>query len=198
MTPYEIIAVPLELWVAPVGTTFPLIDAAPGVGWTKLGTSGRMNYFEDGVTVSLPQTLEAWRSAGHTGPRKFFRTEEDLMISVKLADMTLENFSIAMNYNAVTDTPAGGEAGFRKIGLSRGFTVNERALLARGPSPYDEALYMQFQIWKAVSDGSPEMAFTKGGEPAGYEINFKAGIDPTKAEDEAFGILIACDAVAIS
>ena len=32
------IAAPYTVWVAPVGTAFPLPSEAPGVSWTKVGT----------------------------------------------------------------------------------------------------------------------------------------------------------------
>jgi hypothetical protein len=54
-TPYEVIAGPLEVWVAPVGETFPDVNDAPTGNWTKVGTSGVRSISEDGVTVSHPQ-----------------------------------------------------------------------------------------------------------------------------------------------
>ena len=32
--PYEIMTGPLEVWLAPVGETFPDVDATPGGNWT--------------------------------------------------------------------------------------------------------------------------------------------------------------------
>jgi hypothetical protein len=43
MTPYEIIGSPLSLWLAPLGTVFPLIDVAPAVAWKLIGTNGTAN-----------------------------------------------------------------------------------------------------------------------------------------------------------
>ena len=56
-TPYEVVAQPFTLWVAPVGTAFPDVDTAPDGSWTKVGTSGDLNYTEDGVTVTHSQSV---------------------------------------------------------------------------------------------------------------------------------------------
>ena len=43
-----------EVWVAPLGETFPdLDDAAPGGNWVKLGTNGASSITEDGITIDL-------------------------------------------------------------------------------------------------------------------------------------------------
>src|SRR5689334_6898981 len=125
--PYEVLTGPLELWLAPLGTVFPAIDEDPGVLWTKVGASGRRNYSEDGVVVNHDQTIEGFRPGGSTGKRKLFRTEEDLKITVTIADMTLEQYKFALNGNSVTNTSGNP----RKIGLSRGREVTQYALLAR-------------------------------------------------------------------
>ena len=124
MQPYEIVAGPFTLWLAPVATAFPLIDAAPAGAWTKVGTGGDRNYSEDGVTVAHSQTIEVARPVGATGPVKAWRTEEDLMVRLTLWDITLEQYRTALNGVAVTTTAAGaGTAGFKRIGLSQGQDV---------------------------------------------------------------------------
>lgn len=197
-TPYEVVAQPFTLWVAPVGTAFPDVDTAPNGSWTKVGTSGDLNYTEDGVTVTHSQSVELWRALGSTGPRKAFRGEEELRIALTLADLTLEQYKNAMNYNTVTDTPAGvGTPGYRKLGLSRGLAVNQRALLVRGNGgPYGDAMAMQYEIPVAVEAGEPEVVFMKT-EPAGLALEFVALEDPNASSAaERFGRLVAQDAVA--
>jgi hypothetical protein len=85
--PYEIIAAPYDVYYAPVGTTFPLIDAVPAAAWLKVGTSLSLNYLDDGVKVSHSQKIRTRfaRSATRV-PGRSFRTEEDLMIALTLAD----------------------------------------------------------------------------------------------------------------
>lgn len=191
MEPYEIIGAPFTLWVAPTGTAFPAINAAPAGDWTKIGTNGDRNYSEDGVTVAHSQSLDYARPAGATGPVKAFRTEEDLRISLTLWDITLEQYAYAMNGNTVTTTAAGvGTAGKKKLGIYRGSQVREFALLLRGISAYDPDFNAQYEVPRAVDAGSPEVQFTKG-VPAGLAIEFMAMEDLDAAtEAERFGRLI--------
>lgn len=192
--PYEIVAAPFTVYVGAVGATFPLIDAAPGVAWTKLGTSGDKNYFQEGVTVEHPQAITVFRALGHPGPRKTFRNEEDCKIRLTVADMTLEQLANALNGNTVTTVAAGvGTAGYKKIGLSRGLNIATLALLVRGPgaSPYGSDWNVQYEVPLVQVTSSPKIAYRRN-EPAGYELEFTALVDPDAAsDDEAFGRLLA-------
>lgn len=198
-TPFEIIAQPFTVWIAPTGESFPGVGDAPAGNWTKIGTSGDRNYSEDGVTVTPAQTVEIFRALGSTGPRKAFRTEEELRISFAVADLTLEQVKHALNQNTVTTVAPGVNPGYKKIGLSRGLTVQQRALLIRGQeSPYGEGAAddwdLQFEVPVAVEVGEPEMVFVKG-EPAMVQLEFLALEDPNAAsDDERFGRLIAQNA----
>src|SRR5687768_5399736 len=137
--PFEIIAAPATIWLAPTGTAYPNIDAAPAGTWVKVGTTGDLNYDEEGVSILHGQALEYFRSLGSTGPRKAFRSEEELVIALTLVDVSLEQYALALNHNTVTaDAPGAGDAGDKIIGLSRGLTVTRKALLVRGPSPYGD------------------------------------------------------------
>lgn len=191
--PFEIVAQPFTLWVAAPGSAFPTIDEAPGGSWTKIGTSGDLNYTEDGVKISHKQKVENFRALGSTGPRKAFRTEEDLMISLTVVDITLEQYRIAMNGNAITTTAQGvGESGYKKLGLSRGLNVEQYALLIRGAnaSGYMEDGVTQYEVPIAVQVSEPEVAFVKG-SPAGLNLEFQALEDPDAAsDDERFGRLV--------
>lgn len=191
-TPFEILGAPFTLYVAPVGTAFPLIDAAPAEAWKIVGTSGDRNYSEEGVTVAHSQTVNSVRGAGATGPRKAWRTEEDLVVSLVLWDMTLEQYAIAVNSNAVETTAAGvGTAGFKELGLYRGVQVATMALLIRGDvSAYGANWKSQYEIPCCFESGSPEPVFTKG-EPAGLALEFTAMEDPAAAVPaERFGRLV--------
>lgn len=198
MTPYEIVAGPFTLWLAPVGTAFPLIDAAPAVAWVKVGTGGDKNYSEDGVTVAHSQSIEQARPAGTVGPVKAWRTEEDLMISLTLWDITLEQYATALNAAAVTTTAAGeGTAGFKKLGLSQGQEVATYALLARGISPYGDSYAAQYEVPRCYQSGNAEPAYLKG-TPAGLDLEFTALEDANAASaSERFGRLVAQHAAAL-
>lgn len=191
MDPYEIIVGPLTLWLAPVGTAFPLIDVAPAVAWVKVGTSGDENYTEDGVKVSHNQTIDQVRSLGSTGPRKATRGSEDLMIGVTIMDLTLEQYLYGLNGNTVTTTAAGtGTAGFKKVGLRRGLSVARHALLVRGVSAYNEAMSAQYEVPICYQSASPSLTYSKRGA-AGIDLEFTALEDASASSDvERFGRLI--------
>src|SRR5688572_18762884 len=109
-----VIGGPEVVYRAPVGTAFPALGAAPGVGWTRLGTNGNKSYSNDGVVVRHPQSVNRIRPAGSTGPIKAARTEEDFEVEFTLWDMTLEMLAAALHQGAVTD---GGDE--RVVGLYR-------------------------------------------------------------------------------
>src|SRR3954465_14923171 len=128
--PYEVIAAPLTLYAAPVGTAKPVINVAPSGSWVKLGTSGPKNYGTKGVVVTHNETIVKWRPAGGTGHRKAWRTEEFISVEFDLADLTAEQYAYALNTAIVTTA---GNA--KSIPLQQGAVVNQVALLARGISP---------------------------------------------------------------
>jgi hypothetical protein len=197
--PFEIVAQPFTLWLAPTGTAFPDVDTVPDVGWTKVGTSGDLNYSEDGVTVTHGQTVEAWRALGSTGARKAFRTEEELRISLTVMDVSLEQYKVALNGNTVSTTAAGaGTPGFKDIGLSRGLGVTRYALLVRGVGgPYGDAFAMQYEVPIVVEVGEPEVVYVKG-EPAGLALEFMALEDASAVDaKERFGRLVTQNALAV-
>lgn len=198
--PFEILAAPFTLYAAPTGTAFPLITAAPAEAWKKIGTSGDRNYSDDGVTVAHSQTLAQARGAGATGPQKAWRTEEDMVVSLTLWDLTLEQYAIAMNGNAVATTAAGaGTAGFRVLKLYQGVQVATMALLVRGDvSAYGDSWKSQYEIPVCYQSGNPEPVYTKG-EPAGLALEFTALEDPDAATPDArFGRLVMQHAAALA
>lgn len=183
--PFEIVGQPLALWLAPVATAFPLVDAVPSASWTLIGTSGLRSQDEAGVTTTHSQTVNKVRTGGSLGPVKAFRSEEDLMFKVSIFDVTLEQVRIALNGNALTTTAAAtGVAGFKRVGLTRGPDVTEYALLARGVSPYADAMTAQYEVPRCYMSNSPAIVYRKG-VPAGVELEFTA-LEDTNAASTAF------------
>lgn len=188
--PFEVVAQPLEVWLAPVGTAFPDVDVEPSGPWVKVGSNGTLNYDEKGVSVSHKDKTEGFRPVGSTGVMKMFRVEEEMSISIVLVDTTLEQYAIALNHNSVTTTPAGvGTPGTKKIGLTRGGNVATRALLARGMSAYGN-WPAQYEIPIAAQVGAPKPSYEKG-KPAALELEWTAMVDPNAtSDDERFGRLV--------
>lgn len=198
MEPFHLIAAPFTAWWAPVDEAFPDVSEAPAGNWKKIGTSGDSDYNEEGVTVSHQQTVEVFRGLGGTGPRKAFRTEEGLLISFQLHDLTLAQYALALNNNTVDTTAAAvGVAGTKDVDLYRGLDVQQMALLLRGDvSPEGAGFKMQYQIPVCFVSSSPEPVYTKG-SPAGLALEFTALEDPdAAAASDRFGKLVVQDAAA--
>ncbi len=187
--PYEIVAGPVEIYIAPVGEAFPgVATEPPGGNWTLIGARGSTNYSEDGVSVQHTESVENLRTLGSTGAVKSFRTEEDLIVGFTLNDTTLESFQNALNFNAVTTG-----ANDKSISPYKGPEVRYRALLVRGngKSPYDSSMNIQWEIPRVRADPTVELVYQKG-EPIGLALQFMALIDLNAASDDArFGTLRA-------
>lgn len=176
MTALVVINGPVELWWAPVATAFPVVSAAPAAEWNLIGTSGDSNYTDDGVTINTSQTVEDFIPLGETFPIKSFRTEEEVTISVRIADLSLAQFRVALNLNTVT-TNAGIDD---EVSLERGVDVSTMALLCRGTgkSPEFAGGNLQFELYMVRESGSQELGFVKG-EPVGVQLEFRALKDLT-------------------
>jgi hypothetical protein len=168
--PYEVVSGPLTVYVAPVGTAFPAINAAPGGSWFKLGSNGADNYDEPGVTVSHDQTIATWTAAGSTAPRKAFRTVEGQLIEFTLVDLIMEQYAKIMN-DATVNTTVGPPA-TKDINLLLGTNVVTFALIARGTSSaYGDSLPAQYQVPICFQNGSPKPLYEKS-KPAGLAIQY--------------------------
>ncbi len=169
MPELEIINGPLEVYTGPVGEPYPAVADAPVGNWVRLGTSGAHNYTEDGVEVSGEQSLEYFRALASGFPRKAFRTESDVMVSVTLVDMSLTHLRRALNENTVTTASP-----IAHIQLDPGLDVSELALLVRGTgkSPQFAGGNIQYELPRVVEDGSRAWNYNKG-EPVGSELNFR-------------------------
>ncbi len=191
--PLELLAGPITLWLAPVGTAFPLVTGAPPGPWVRIGTSGDASYDEDGVVVSHVQKIDTARAAGTTGPIKAFRTEEDLMISLKLMDISLEQYSVAMNAALVTTVAAAVNVpGTKRMPLMRGGNVVIYALLARGfISAYGDGFVGQYEVPRVFQSDNPKPVFKKG-KPMTLDLEFTALEDLSAATPlERFGRLVS-------
>lgn len=197
--PLHVVSTPFEVWIAPTGESFPAIEDAPAGNWVKIGTSGSRSITEDGVSVQHTQTIEVFRSAGSTGPIKPFRTEEGLIITFTIADLTLENYKYALNFVTVSDTAAGGgDAGYRDVDMYMDLDVDTRALLVRGlnASPYLANTDVQYQVPVVFENGSKEIIGQKG-TPIGVALEYMAIEDPNASTAaDRFGKLVMQDEAA--
>jgi len=161
--PEEILAFPLNVYLAAVGSSFPDIDAAPTTPWELLGTSGDLNYDDSGVIVSHGETVFDANVAGSTMSVKRFRTAESLLTKLNLVDLSPEVYAKVMNDAQLTTVAAGvGTAGEKHFSLFRGDQVNSFAVLLRGVSPVDNDLNMQYEVPKAFVSVNGDVTFNKG------------------------------------
>lgn len=197
-SPSEVLGGIFDAFVAPPGTARPVMDIDPADPWALLGTGGSRNVTEDGVTISMPQSVNAWRSLRSMGPRKHFRVSEDVMIKLALADMTLEAFAQAFEANTITTTEPGASAGFRTVGITRGPNVRQLAVLLRFASPYGDDLVSQLWVPYMSLTGNPEFNLKKG-QPMLTPFEFQGVEDPAADNDqERMGIYEAVDLPATS
>lgn len=192
--PFEIIGNPAQIYMAPVGTAFPLLDVAPAVAWKLLGLLGSRNTSNDGVKVEHKQKIELVRPDGATGPVKAFRSEEDLIFEITLWDLTMEAYAYALNEIAPTTVAAGaGTVGQKNLPLGRGSDVQQFAALMRWPSPYLDLHNAQYEVPVVVNIGDATVVYKKA-TPAGLMLRWQALEDPTASGDNRYGTLRAAHA----
>jgi len=172
----EIVNGPMELYWAPVGEPFPDVDVAPAGNWVFVGSSGALNYDEDGVVLQMEQTIEYFRPLGSTHNSCAFRTEQEILVTVTMVDLSLDQLRIGMNLNATAALV--GPPATLEIDLDYGTVVNDMALLVRGDTKSPELAGggLQVELNRVVEQASHELEFIKG-EPAGVELEFMALVD---------------------
>ena len=138
--PQELIAGPLDVWVADSGEDHPEISAAVPSPFVKLGSS----ISSDGVTFSRSESIERRRTLDSPQAKKLFRTEFDLELSFNLQDMSIQALARIENGASVTVQAAGsGTGGYREYTGGRGFDIKYYSLLIRGMSPADNDMTLQ-------------------------------------------------------
>lgn len=161
--PYEMLVAPAEVWIAPVGETFPDLADAPAGNWAKLADKDALA--EEGVTLRYGQDVDVDNSRvlGSTLPRKAFRSRENVEVEFTVKDLSAATLSKALDLaKAVTDTAAGaGTAGNLNFVVERGLTVGEKAVLVRYDASPDavaatDDFKFQVEVYRAVQTGAPE------------------------------------------
>lgn len=186
----EVVGSPYSVYVAPVGTPAPALDAAESsfspVNWFLLGTNGINNQGTAGVTVNLGRTTTDFTPAGGTLPVKSWTTDEKITVGGSLVDVSIEQFAMILDDATITTVAAGsGNPGHKSINLVRGVNVHYYALLVRGISPYDDGtgtMKAQYAFSRVFQSASQQPKYLKG-TPAELAWEFTisgdvAGNDP--------------------
>lgn len=181
VAPFEIIAGPANVWVAPTGTAFPALGEAPAVAWISLG------YTDGGITVTHDQDIEQLMVDQLTTPVKTIRTSEGITVEFGIAQLTLERYKFAVNDATVTTTA--GPPATKSMFLQEGEVVKTHALLVRGPSPYGDFL-MQYEIPVVYQAESPSLTFNRDDKSV-LGLSFVALADTSAPVGEQFGRLVA-------
>lgn len=184
--PIEVAVGAGDIWLAPIGSTFPDLSASPSSPWVQLVTKERIT--EDGIIVRGSQTLEtdAFRTAGLTAPLKAARVAEDIEIEFTVIDMSPNALAKAWHLDTaqITDTAAGsGVAGNKNMPLYRGLTVKEMMMVLRLPYSPDATAVTdnfahQYDIPRVVQAAAPELVYVKG-NPVGLRFVLKQLYDAT-------------------
>jgi hypothetical protein len=179
--PQEILSSPLDLWIAPIGTAFPTVDAPTSsfaAAWTHVGQRGTLDYDPTGLTVTHNQTLATFTPVGSTAPTNVWRTDEQLEIAVTLADSSAAQYALALNDTAVTTVVATtGVAGEQDVPLLQGPQVAIFALLARGLSAINNTLNAQYSVPAVYQSANPAPVWKKGA-PVELTLTFATLLDP--------------------
>ena len=136
----------IEAWLGDVNTLRP---AAPNIepaasDWVPLGNNRRT---DEGVSWSVPQTINGERDLNDIFKSDAFRVEADQMIGFSLKDFTAEVIQNALNGSAdnnlvatvaAVPTPPPAQVAYKQVGVSAmGVAVTKVALLVRvNNSPY--------------------------------------------------------------
>lgn len=161
VAPFEIVAGPADCWIAAAYTAFPAVDVVPSVSWTAIGRT------EGGVTVRHTQNVVMLMSDQDVAAVKAIRSDEGLEIETQFMDLTLENYTWAVNQAQIT---TGGNT--KSIELKQGFEVAQFAFLVRGPSAYGD-FNLQYQVPAVVQTEQPEVSFVRDNK-AVLHVKFSA------------------------
>jgi hypothetical protein len=178
--PFNIIMAVGDIYLSPVGTAFPLVNAAPAGPWALLGTAGSLDYDDAGVSVAGTQTITGFTGSASTVMRKVSRTEESLEVTLTLMDMSLEYLRRAFNSAAITTVASStGIPGSKSIPIYQGADVATFAALIRSYTPYsgDTSAFMQIELPNAYNSSGFQAVFVKG-QAVGYSLTLTALLDP--------------------
>lgn len=175
MSCVPIINGPVQLYWAPVGSTFPDVDAAPSSPWTLIGQSGSNHYDEDGVEVEMSRSFNSFRGSSLYSVCEF-PTEAVTRVRVTMAELSMNTLRHAFNMNAIT-TDAGPPA-IETLSLDLSGDIQNVALLVRGDGK--SAIFatggLQIECNRVAEIGSRNIQLHKGG-PAMLQLEWEVLLD---------------------
>lgn len=162
--PNQVVFGPAEFWIAPVGTTFPEIDAAPLSPWIKIGVAGSKDVTEDGITVRGAVTDARFRGLAGTTIRKISMVSRDFEVMFKQADLSAEALAAAFGIadDDIEDDETSGGTNIKRVTLPTSPKPFARAAILRcDQSAAGDEFVTQFNIFCANQVGGGEGKFSK-------------------------------------
>ena len=149
-----------RIYTAPVGTTAPTTDAAPGVGWVDLG------YITDkGVTIELDRktkNINAWQADNV----RLLTTEAPKMVKAELMESSNETLALAFPEGTWSEPTPGH---FAWVPTNE-FAAVERALIIDFT---DLGFYYRFIFPRCALSSKVSLDFTRSdvtGVPVEFEV----------------------------
>lgn len=152
--PFAIVVGVGDIYLAPVGESFPAIDATPAGNWLHMGSTD-----EDGVTVTHKRDITLHYKGNTFMAQKGTLNEASEEITCNICEITVERYAALLDNAAVTNVPAGaGTAGYKRFDIHP--AVAQFALLVRGPSPVMNG-YAQYEYPRVTPTGDREIKYSK-------------------------------------
>lgn len=185
--PFSQLTGALRVWVAPYGETVPDINILPAGNWVQLGSTDGDQKLKHGAKTTT------FKDNDHQGPVKVIRHEEDIDLKFKVVDLTVENYALIIAHvgrvisGTTVTTPT---VNYKKLGLKRGATIYEYALLFRGDTISPYGIYPgMYVLPRVVNVSEPETTWGKNQRPA-LEVAIQVLEDDAQPEDDKLGWLI--------
>lgn len=152
--PFAIVVGVGDIYLAPVGESFPAIDATPGGNWLHMGSTD-----EDGVTVTHKRDVTLHYKGNSFMAQKGTINEASEEITCNICELSVERYAKMLDGASVASTPAGaGTAGYKTFDLAP--AIAQFALLVRGPSPVMNG-YCQYEYARVTPTGDREVTYSK-------------------------------------
>jgi hypothetical protein len=155
------------VWVAPVGTAFPLVSDVPAAAWFRIGTDGDKSYSEDGITVRRTVSVTEIGALGTTLKRKAVISEAGWDVEFSVQDMAPAHVLLALGgleTDVTTVAAASSIPGTDTIVVPTSPVPIRKAVMVRiNGSPAGPEFVTQFEIQDAMQAGGGEATLSKNG-----------------------------------
>jgi hypothetical protein len=155
VTPYNLVIGPGQVWVGPVGETFPDVDETPAGNWVDLGKT------EGDVVINHVRATVAIRTNQSAMPQKEALVSADETVTFSLAEIDQEAYAKILQDVTVTTTAAGaGTPGVKSFAISPSYS-KVFAWLIRVPSAHEDG-YTDYQYDRGSVAGDHGLAYSRG------------------------------------